>query len=189
MVRKKEGERQLNLNLIRLHASSKDRKCFEQINEEAFPLSERMSFDEIFAFASDTSTDVLGIYDDEKPVGFTVLLKNAECGYVYYLAIDRHARSQGYGSAAMKKMMEMYSELQLVLDFEAIDETAENNAQRVRRKKFYLENGFHETGNYTILSDERFEVVCSGGELRKTALIELLYVLHEHRAAFSDILL
>ncbi len=30
----------------------------------------------------------------------------------------------------------MYPELQLVLDFEAIDETAENNTQRVRRKKF-----------------------------------------------------
>ena len=179
----------MNLQLIRLNTNSKDREYFEQINDEAFPISERMSFDEIFAFASATNTDVLGIYDDEKPVGFAVLLKNSECGYVYFLAIDSHTRSKGYGSATMKKMMAIYPELQLVLDFEVIDETAENNAQRIRRKNFYLTNGFHETGNYTMLGDDRFEVVCSGGELRKTALIDLLHILHKHRPEFPDILI
>lgn len=179
----------MNLELIRINTNSKDREYFEQINDEAFPLSERMSFDEIFAFASDTNTDVLGIYDGKKPVGFTVLLKNAECGYIYYLVIDSHTRSKGYGSAAIKKMMEVYPGLQLILDFEVIDEKAENNAQRVRRKNFYLRNGFHETGNYTILWDDRFEVVCTGGELKKTALKDLLHVLHEHRPEFPDILI
>lgn len=56
----------MNLELIKLNPNSKDRKFFEQVNDEAFPLSERMSFDEIFAFASDTNTDVLGIYDGKK---------------------------------------------------------------------------------------------------------------------------
>ncbi|MBC8547007.1 GNAT family N-acetyltransferase [Clostridiaceae bacterium NSJ-31] len=179
----------MNLELIRLNSNSKDRKYFEQINDEAFPLSERMSFDEIFDFASDTDTDVLGIYDDGNPVGFVVLLKNGECGYVYFIAIDSCTRSKGYGSVAMQKMMETYPELQLVLDFEVIDENAENNAQRVRRKNFYLRNGFHETGNYTMLRDERFEVVCNGGELRKAALKDLLRVLHEHRPEFPDVLI
>lgn len=89
----------------------------------------------------------------------------------------------------VQKMMETYPELQLVLDFEVIDENAENNAQRVRRKNFYLRNGFHETGNYTMLRDERFEVVCNGGELRKAALKDLLRVLHEHRPEFPDVLI
>lgn len=179
----------MNLELIRLSPDSKDRKYFEQINDEAFPLSERMSFDEIFDFASDTDTDILGIYDDGNPVGFAVLLKNAECGYVYFIAIDSRTRSKGYGGAAMQRMMEVYSELQLVLDFEVIDENAENNGQRVRRKNFYLRNGFHETGNYTMLRDERFEVVCNGGELRKAALKDLLHILHKHRPEFPDVLI
>lgn len=182
-------EDKLKLELIRLNPDSKDRKYFEQINDEAFPLSERMSFDEIFDFASDTDTDVLGIYDDGTPVGFAVLLKNVECGYVYYIAIDSRIRSKGYGGAAIQKMMEVYSELQLVLDFEVIDENAENNQQRVRRKNFYLRNGFHETGNYTLLCDERFEVVCNGGELRKAALKDLLRIIHKHRPEFPDVLI
>lgn len=179
----------MNLELIKLNPDSKDRKYFEQVNHEAFPLSERMSFDKIFDFASDTDTDVLGIYDGKTPVGFAVLLKNAECGYVYYLAIDCHARSKGYGSAAIRRLLEVYSGLQLVLDFEEIDETAENNEQRIRRKNFYLKNGFHETGNYTLLRNDRFEVVCSGGELRKAAFGDLLCIIHAHRPEFPDVLI
>jgi len=179
----------LKLELIKLSPENKDRKYFEQINDEAFPLSERMSFDEIFEFASHTDTDVLGIYDDGNPVGFAVLLKNEECGYVYFIAIDSRIRSKGYGGVAMRKMMEVYPELQLVLDFEVINENAENNEQRIRRKKFYLRNGFHETGNYTMLRDERFEVVCNGGELRREALKDLLRILHKHRPEFPDVLI
>lgn len=179
----------MNLELIRLQPDSKDRNYFERVNEEAFPLSERMSLDEIFAFASDTDTDVLGIYDKKTPVGFAVLLKNAECGYVYFIAIDHQVRSKGYGRAAMQEMAKAYPGLQLVLDFEVLDEHAENNAQRVRRKNFYLKNGFHETGHYTMLGDDRFEVVCNGGELRKEAFKELLRILHQHRPEFPDVLL
>lgn len=179
----------MNLQLVALNANSKDREYFEQINEEAFPILERMSFDEIFALASDTNTDVMGIYDDKKPIGFAIVVKNEECGYIYYLAIDSHVRSKGYGSAALRRLLECYSGLQLILDFEEIDQNAENIAQRVRRKNFYLRNGFHETGNYTMLGDLRFEVVCSDGELRKEALVDLIHIIHKHCAEFLDILI
>lgn len=179
----------MSIALLKLSPNNKDRIYFERINDEAFPPSERMSFDGIFDFASDTNTDILGIYDDETPIGFAVILKNEECGYVYFIAIDSNTRSKGYGSVAMRKMFELYPNLQLVLDFEVIDEKAENNEQRIRRKNFYLKNGFHETGNYTMLRDERFEIVCSGGELRKEAFKDLLRILHKHRPEFPNVLL
>lgn len=179
----------MNLELIRLNLDCKDRKYFEQINNEAFPLSERMSMNEIFSFASNTATDVLGIYDFDIPVGFAVLLKNEQCGYVYFIAIDKNKRSKGYGRAAMNKILEVYSQLQIVLDFEEIDENAENYIQRIRRKNFYLRNGFHETGNYTLLSEDRFEVVCSSGKLRKEAFKDLLNVIHKFRPEFPNVLI
>lgn len=179
----------MNLEFVSLTSDSKDRKYFERVNEEAFPVSERMHFDEIFEFASDTDTDILGIYDDKTPVGFAVLLKNSECGYLYFIAVDNHLRSKGYGSAAIKKLLEIYPKLQIVLDFEVLDGNAENNGQRVRRKNFYLRNGFHETGRYTMLREDRFEVVCSGGELRREAFKDLLHIIHEHRPEFPDVLI
>lgn len=179
----------LDLELIRLHSDCKDRSDFERIDNEAFPLSERMSMDEIFSFASDTDTDVLGIYDSGTPVGFIVLLKNEECGYLYYIAIDKNRRSKGYGGAAIKKLFETYPQLQIILDFEEMDEHAKNYAQRIRRKDFYLRNGFHETGRYTILWNERFEVVCSAGGLREEAFKDLLRIIHKHRPEFPDLLI
>lgn len=148
-----------------------------------------MSFAEIFAFAAVTNTDVIGIYDGQEPIGFCVILRNSECGYIYFLAIDSRLRSKGYGSAAIQELTRAYPNLQLVLDFEVIDESAENNAQRIRRRNFYLRNGFHETGNYTMLRNDRFEVVCTGDELIKPALRDLLRILHEHRPEFPDILI
>lgn len=76
----------MNLKFSRLYINSKDRDYFGRINDEAFPPSERMEFDKIFAFAVDT--DVLGIYDESRPIGFAVLLKNKECDYIYFFAID-----------------------------------------------------------------------------------------------------
>lgn len=177
------------IKLIKLKSDCKDRRRFEQINDEAFPVSERMSMDEIFSFASDTNTDVLGIYENDIPIGFAVLLRNEECGYLYYLAIDRCVRSKGYGGAAIKKILATYSQLQIILDFEEINDNAENNDQRIRRKKFYLQNGFHETGNYTMLREERFEVVCNVLPLRKASFKKLLSILHAHRPEFPDVLI
>lgn len=179
----------MDIKLINLKPDCKDRKYLEQINNEAFPDSERMSMDEIFVFASDTNTDVLGIYANDMPIGFAVLLKNEECAYLYYLAIDKRVRSKGYGGAAIKKIRSTYPQLQIILDFEEIKESAENNDQRIRRKQFYLKNGFYETGSYTLLREARFEVVCSVLPFRKESFKKLLRILHAHRSEFPDVLI
>lgn len=179
----------MNLKIIKLTPDCKDRERFEKINNEAFPFFERISMDDMFALSSDTDTDVLGIYDGNLPVGFTVLVKNEECGYIYFLAIDKQFRSGGYGSAAVRKLLNMYSNLQLVLDFEEIDESSDNNEQRIRRKKFYLRNGFYETGRYTIMHKERFEVVSSSEPLNADALTELIHILHKYNSKFADTLI
>lgn len=179
----------MQIHFEKLDVENADIQIFSNINDEAFPPTERMRMEEIFAFSSTTNTDVLGIYDDTQPIGYMVLLKNEKCGYLYFFAIDHTLRSKGYGSAALQKLLVAYSDLQIVLDFEVLDENVENNEQRIRRRQFYLRNGFHETGRYTMLRDERFEVVCSGGALEVEAFKELLEILHAHRSEFPNILL
>lgn len=179
----------MELELVKLTTDHRDRKYFEMINDEAFPASERMTFDDIFAMTSGMDADVLGIYTNAAAAGFAVILKNEECGYINYLAMDSNIRGKGYGSAALKKIIENYPGIQLTLDFEIIDESAENISQRIMRKEFYLVNGFHETGYYTMLRDNKFELVCTGGELRKEALAELLRVIHTYQPDFQPELL
>ena len=91
--------------------------------------------EDIFSFASDTDTDVPGIYDNSLPIGFAVILKNEKCGYLYYLAIDKSFRSKGYGGAALKKIIASYPDLQIILDFEEIDVNAE-----IKKTPYVLQN-------------------------------------------------
>lgn len=82
-------------------------------------------------------------------------------GYILFLAICSEKRSKGYGSKALFLMKEQYANYQLALDMEIIDETAENIEQRKARKKFYLKNGFYETGFMMRYQDLIMEVLCN----------------------------
>lgn len=181
-----KGVNTMNLDLIKLYPNHKDIDFFESVNNEAFPEIERMSFQEAFELSSMTDTDVIGFYENGNPIGFSVLVKNDMCGYIYFLAIDSNKRSMGYGSAALQKLIDTYSDIQLILDFEELDPKAENINQRIARKKFYLRNGFYETGKFTILSGVRFEVVCANKNLKEEDLMDLIHLMHKHNPEFLD---
>lgn len=176
----------MSLELITFNKDSKDIPYFKKVNEESFPPHERMSLEEMFSFAKDTNTDILGIYVNKKPIGFAVLLKNSVCAYLYFLAIDPNMRSKGYGSLTLQKLNEKYPNLQIILDIDVPDKNAPDNSLRIRRKEFYLRNGYHETGRYTLLGEDRFEVLCTGKELCVEGLLDLLQIIHAHRPRLSD---
>ena len=50
--------------------------------------------------------------------------------------------------------------MQQVVDFETPDEEALNNTQRLRRRQFYLKNGYKETGLFLSYKGVDYEVFC-----------------------------
>lgn len=179
----------MDLKLISLKCDCAEFNALEAINAEAFPPSEYIPMNDIFTFAENTNSEVLGIFDENCLVGFMLLVKNDVCGYVFFFAIGKSFRSKGYGSAALKALFQKYSHLQIVLDFEQIDENADNNAWRIRRRQFYLRNGFCQTNRYTLLRGERFEVVCTKGELLIDDFKKIIAVIHSHCPDFPNILI
>lgn len=179
----------MKINFKNLDENSEGFKKFCEINDEAFPPWEHMSMQDILSFASKTNTDALGIYDGDMPIGFVVVMKNDRCGYVYFYAIDKCQRSKGYGGAALKQLLKRYDNIQMTLDFESPDVVSDNQAQRIRRRDFYLRNGFYKTGRFTLLEGERFEVVCSDTDLDEDGLKDLLETIHTHIPRFQNVLL
>lgn len=179
----------MNLTFKSISKDSNDLQLFNQINIESFPEFERMEIDTILKFSTENSADFMGIYDNDFPIGFYFLVKNKNSGYIFYYAIDQRYRSKGYGSAALEEIIAQYKEIQLTLDFEEIDESRSNNEQRVRRKKFYLKNGLKETGHFTLLSGERFEIVCTEDELDVNGLLEILKIIHPYCPEFPAVVL
>jgi len=80
-----------------------------------------------------------------------------------YLAIDASQRAKGYGSQILSQIREAYPNNRIILNIEAEDETADNNAERKKRKQFYMRNGYSSAGVFLKIMGVTYELlVCSG---------------------------
>lgn len=153
-----------NIQLRIITQDSSDKLKLETINEEAFPISERNSIDDLYASGSDGNLDMIGIYADNELTGFFAVRKFGKICYMAYFAVCSEKRSMGIGSKALHLLKEFYPGCQIVNEFEAPDERDENNTTRLRRRDFYLRNGFYETGWYSFYDGTEFEIACSEAE-------------------------
>ena len=81
----------------------------------------------------------------------------------------------GYGTEALLLLRELYSDRQFFLEIEEPEEKALNQADRLRRKKFYLQNGMEETGIRIVLFGVDMELLCAGKESLTFGKCERLY--------------
>lgn len=158
--------------------SSEDIEVLEKINYEAFPDDERIELPKIFSVCELTDGEVLGWYADGELIGFSMTHRNDTCVYLNFFAIKNSERCKGYGHKVLQMLQDRYSDVQLILDFEVLDAEADNYEIRKRRKAFYLRNGMCETGYYTKLYDNYFELVCNHGKLNVDDAKSLLEKIH-----------
>lgn len=156
------------------------------LNKEAFPRAERFPVEKLVEMAERKLIDFLAVYDQEIFVGFFVIFKNQKCAYLFFLAIDAAQRSKGYGSKVLALIRQRYKNYQNVLDLEEIDPEAENYEQRLTRKKFYIRNGYQETGYYIRYSGVTFEILMLeeqfDSESFEQLLEEMKHIINENLA-------
>lgn len=130
--------------------------------KEAFPPEEYISPEMLVERASEENLDFLALTDEGSFVGIMVVRRYGDLAYLLYLAIDPSCRSKGYGSRAIETIRAEYPDRKLVVDFEMPDGNASNNDQRIRRRQFYLRNGYRETGLFVTYQGIDYEVFCMG---------------------------
>lgn len=138
-------------------------KFWNEINmlaKEAFPVEEYLSPDELLKMSKESNLDFLLLTDNNQFVGFIVMQIYKNMAYLFFLAINSNCRSKGYGSYAIKALKNAYPGKQQVVDLEKIDKTASNYKQRLKRKEFYLKNGYKETGLFLSYLGVDYEVLC-----------------------------
>ena len=163
------------MKLIRLTPDSPELATLSRINEEAFPINERLNLLDIIKHESLIDRRFLGIINDEgKMCGFFMIILTDDCGYGAYFAIEASLRGHGIGTKALKLLIEYCGKRQLIIDFEALDENAPNNDQRKRRRNLYLRNGFFPTGYFRYYMDCEFEVFSSWKNYNQEAFMRLI---------------
>lgn len=152
-----------------------DLEKVNSLGKEAFPPEEYISSEKMLKMsAADKSLLYLALYDDNRFVGFTVIKVHKDIAYLFFLAICSECRGLGYGSQAIATLKALYPDYCKVVDFEMIDDNAPNNEQRIKRKNFYLRNGFNETGLFLTYLGVDFEVMSMDGIFAPETFKEML---------------
>jgi len=93
------------------------------------------------------------------------MLMHLDICYILYLAIEDSLRGNGYGSKVLKEVALRYPDKYIVLDIEEEDENAHNNIERIKRKNFYLKNGYKELQIYSNWRNIKFEALSFNGSI------------------------
>lgn len=146
------------MEIRRIDVQNKDLTFFDELNNEAFPEVERWELADALHY--EIPADVMGLYEENRPLGFFIALSDEKMVYLCYLAIAKKERNKGYGSQALHLIFNYYKGKQICLDLEKQDELADNAKQRRHRKNFYLRNDMHETHYSMNFWDLSFELLC-----------------------------
>lgn len=115
-----------------------DYSYVEALLFEAFPPNERPPFQALIEKADMGLADFWVIREEDKNIGIAYLLPFEDVTYLFYFAVDSSCRGKGYGTKAMKAILEKYKDTHLLFSIEDWEEEAENTAQRIKRHEFYL---------------------------------------------------
>lgn len=113
-----------------------------RLYKEAFPISERKPFSIIKSMAKRGKTDLWYLEDKDGFAGLCATINGPDTVLIDYLAIAGKRRGQGVGTRVISSLLEHYKDYGVLIEIEEIDESADNNEERIRRRNFYLRAGF-----------------------------------------------
>jgi len=132
---------------------AKSFRSIKKLYQQAFPKNEKLQIWLLVLMSLRKCVDFYAFYDKNEFYGFTYLIHYKKMTFVLYLATDSSVRSKGYGAGILDWIEKAYQENCIVLNIEAVSENYDNFEQRVKRQKFYFNNGFQDAGY--ILYDKK----------------------------------
>jgi GNAT superfamily N-acetyltransferase len=148
----------------------------EKLNARVFPYTETTAD---LHFLRDTygedSADFVAIEDDGVFVGYTYMINFFQGSFIYYLAIEPECQSKGYGTALLRHLREMKGSRPIALTAFALNPDNEDFEDCVRRKWFYVRNGYVDQRiPYPDEDDYRFDVYMNGFGIGYVELMAML---------------
>ncbi len=124
--------------------NTKFKRKIIKLYKSAFPKEERKPLALIKKLVKSGKSEVFALLDNKGHfAGEVITIVTKSIVLIDYLAISEHCRSLGYGSKALSFLKEIYNNKTIILEIEDPEEVSDNTPLRLKRKDFYLKNGFH----------------------------------------------
>ena len=165
----------MSIELRKINRDRKEKRKCKRLYLTAFPDNERAPFILLSYKARRDSVDFLSVYAGDKWLGFFYVVRDEDLAYIFYFAISETERGKGYGSAALQALKEYYFSYRLFLASETLDDAAPNSAERVKRKNFYLNNGFEDLKTKVQEGEVIYDILGVGGEVTNSEYQRLMF--------------
>jgi len=152
----------MKLNERKVRLKSKDVKA---VYLDSFPPNERMPFWMMVAMSKLWNTRFLSFYDNDKLCGFIYFAVQFRQIFVMFFAVNKELRSKGYGSEILNELQRLYPTKTVTVSIE--HSKTDKTGEQERRKRFYLKNGFKETGYLIRMRGVEQEILVRNGEFSK----------------------
>lgn len=148
------------MNFIDYDETNKD--YWKNLYEEAFPIHERASTEELLFLRGNNNNIHLSLIDDDnKYVGLCLHVSvGTGKGFILYFAVDPELRGQNIGGQALKYLKEIYP-VGFILESEQPSVDAPNSVQREKRVRFYEKNGVMNSHYLSMNQGGRFYLMRS----------------------------
>ena len=128
--------------MIYITEHKKHRRALRALYYRAFPKNEQKPFFLIAYKAKKKQMQILCIENEQGEfLGLAIVILHRDIVLLDYFAIHEDKRQMGIGKAALHAIFDRYKEKRVLLEIERTDIPSENQAERLRRKKFYLSCG------------------------------------------------
>lgn len=136
----------------------------KKLYRAAFPRVERKPFSIVPRQIKKGDAELFALESDGEFAGFALIAiaKEADIVMLSYFAVEEKLRGRGIGSAALKTLIERYSESRFILEIEAVNVPCDNLEAREKRRRFYLNNGMTSAGFTARVFATDLEILTSG---------------------------
>ena len=150
------------LTLKPVNAASAELAEVNALMERSFPANERMPMDVLL---SRRGSEMLAVVEDGAFRGFINLLTRRDICHILFFAVKEDCRGRGLGARTLELVRQMKPGLRIIADLEAPGDGAPNDAQRVRRQRFYQRCGYEKTSVAYRWRGERYMIISNGGDV------------------------
>lgn len=139
----------------------------------AFPKNERKPFRLICQKSRDGVTDILSIEENGQFLGLAITIPYEDKVLLDYFAMNPESRGKGWGSQALKALLGYYEGCRMIIEIETTSQEADNLEERIRRKRFYQNNGITGLGFMADLFEVRMEILSNKTRVTFDEYLEL----------------
>lgn len=118
-----------------------EREAIAALYVRAFPANERRPLEPLMESHGGHAA-MLAAREDGAFCGFASLLLWQDIVHIIYFAVEEERRGNGLGGRILDEIQALYPGHRVIVDIEEPEEGAPNNPQRIRRRAFYLRNGY-----------------------------------------------